>query len=346
VRGWLEQIKQCGVNLHYGSAVDFGCGVGRLSQALGKNFDRVTGVDISPTMIDVALRLNKHREKVQYLLNSHDDLTLLPDRSADFVLSFITLQHIRPHIAEKYIAEFFRIVRPGGVIYFQVPSHRRKDHLPPDAQEKPLPRSACQAAFDLAEPSGLVAEAGVPFQVAVRVRNASSTDWKQSVGFPINLGNHWLSSDGRRVLVHDDGRERFPPTLRPQEEAIFKLTVVPPAEAGQYTLDVDVVQEGVRWFTEAGSPTLRVPVRVAAPESRGPANARLEASTLSQHEEVLRGLIDAQYSPAPLFEMHGIHRDRIQALVRKHGGSILHIDEHVTEWFSYGYVIRAFAGPN
>ena len=36
------------------SALDFGCGIGRLSQALAEHFDQVYGVDISPKMIELA----------------------------------------------------------------------------------------------------------------------------------------------------------------------------------------------------------------------------------------------------------------------------------------------------
>src|SRR5262249_17960982 len=43
--------------LRRGSAVDFGCGVGRLSQALSMHFERVIGVDIAESMIRKANEL-------------------------------------------------------------------------------------------------------------------------------------------------------------------------------------------------------------------------------------------------------------------------------------------------
>ena len=42
----------------YGRALDFGCGVGRLSRGLAKCFDEAVGVDISPVMISSARKLN------------------------------------------------------------------------------------------------------------------------------------------------------------------------------------------------------------------------------------------------------------------------------------------------
>lgn len=115
-----------GVRLHYpslrqGTALDFGCGVGRLSQALALHFDRVTGVDISAEMLSHARRFNRHGDRVDYLLNTEDDLRQLPDDHFDFVYSIITLQHMEPVYARRYIAEFVRVTAPGGVILFQLP---------------------------------------------------------------------------------------------------------------------------------------------------------------------------------------------------------------------------------
>ena len=48
----LQHARSLGLKLHYrGPALDFGCGVGRLTQALCNHFDECRGVDISPTMI-------------------------------------------------------------------------------------------------------------------------------------------------------------------------------------------------------------------------------------------------------------------------------------------------------
>jgi SAM-dependent methyltransferase len=59
-----------------GSAMDFGCGVGRLTQALGSHFDRVVGVDVSPRMLELAERLNERPGTVSYVNNQAADLHL------------------------------------------------------------------------------------------------------------------------------------------------------------------------------------------------------------------------------------------------------------------------------
>jgi SAM-dependent methyltransferase len=108
--------------LRLGAALDFGCGVGRLTQALAGHFARVTGVDISADMLKLAARYNRHGDRVDYVLNTRDDLGQFADNRFDFVYSIITLQHMEPVYARRYIAEFVRITAPGGVILFQIPA--------------------------------------------------------------------------------------------------------------------------------------------------------------------------------------------------------------------------------
>lgn len=100
-------------------ALDFGCGVGRLTQALAEHFREVVGVDISHTMVEKAREYDRHPERVRYLVNTGDDLGVLEDGAFDLVYSSITLQHIPPEYQARYIAEFMRVLRPGGLAIFQ-----------------------------------------------------------------------------------------------------------------------------------------------------------------------------------------------------------------------------------
>lgn len=104
-----------------GRALDFGCGVGRLTQALAAHFDQVVGVDIADSMVRRAESFNRHGARVRYLVNTTAELPALEDATFDFVYSSITLQHIPPEAAASYIGEFFRVLRPGGVAIFDVP---------------------------------------------------------------------------------------------------------------------------------------------------------------------------------------------------------------------------------
>jgi ubiquinone/menaquinone biosynthesis C-methylase UbiE len=110
-------------------ALDFGCGVGRLSQAIASHFDRVIGVDLSPAMIEHARNYQKSGSRVEYVVNEASDLRLFRDAKFDLVYSSITLQHMPARFAKQYIAEFLRVLNPDGILLFQVPS-RRKGNLP------------------------------------------------------------------------------------------------------------------------------------------------------------------------------------------------------------------------
>jgi SAM-dependent methyltransferase len=106
-----------------GRALDFGCGLGRLSRALSHQFEEVVGVDGSHAMVGEAQRLNADVDNCSFVFNERADLALLEPASFDFVLSLITLQHVSSRAAiRSYIREFVRVTAPGGVIVFQLPT--------------------------------------------------------------------------------------------------------------------------------------------------------------------------------------------------------------------------------
>ena len=102
-----------------GRALDFGCGVGRLSKALRSYFGHVTGVDISEGMIELA---SQYAPACRFILNREEDLSLFEDNTFDFIYSNIVLQHQPTQaLARRYIGEFIRIIKPRGIIVFQMP---------------------------------------------------------------------------------------------------------------------------------------------------------------------------------------------------------------------------------
>lgn len=123
-------VAEAGVKIDLHSpALDFGCGVGRLTQALAAYFPECWGVDISPTMIALAREFSEGLPQCRFLLNESDRLDTLLDNHFGFVYSSIVLQHIERPFSCKYIAELVRVLKPGGVLVFQIPDSQRGSTL-------------------------------------------------------------------------------------------------------------------------------------------------------------------------------------------------------------------------
>jgi SAM-dependent methyltransferase len=112
----LKRIRQ--VPDPNGAVLDFGCGVGRLTQALAAHFASCVGVDISEQMIQKAEALNRHPH-CRYVVNTDEQLPFA-DATFAFIYSNIVLQHVPPRFAEGYLREFVRVLAPGGVLVFGV----------------------------------------------------------------------------------------------------------------------------------------------------------------------------------------------------------------------------------
>ncbi len=104
-------------------ALDFGCGPGRNIVRYRSLFARIDGVDIAPVSLEKAklwLRDNGVPEPNLYACNGVD-LKAIPDEQYDVVFSTICLQHICVYeIRFNYLKEFFRVLKPGGWVTFQM----------------------------------------------------------------------------------------------------------------------------------------------------------------------------------------------------------------------------------
>jgi trans-aconitate 2-methyltransferase len=101
------------------SVVDLGCGPGQLTATLAARFPEaaVVGVDSSAEMITAAA---EHRsERVRFVQG--DAINHQPDQPVDVVVSNATLQWIDGHL--ERLGHWLGLVRPGGVLAFQVPGN-------------------------------------------------------------------------------------------------------------------------------------------------------------------------------------------------------------------------------
>jgi 2-polyprenyl-3-methyl-5-hydroxy-6-metoxy-1,4-benzoquinol methylase len=112
------------------AALDFGCGIGRLSRHLAAHFETVEGVDISEQMVAIGRRVNRNVRNLTFSVNTDPNLQAFASESFDMVCSIIVLQHLPdPRIIEGYLVEFIRLLKPEGLIAFQLPTALPKVRL-------------------------------------------------------------------------------------------------------------------------------------------------------------------------------------------------------------------------
>jgi SAM-dependent methyltransferase len=142
IAGVLEAMEQRFGALERRSALDFGCGVGRLLLPLSRVFDRVDGVDVSPSMLkEAGVNLSERGINNVELLGSDDRLTSIHDHTYDLVHAHIVFQHIPKRRGYALIDTLLSHVGPKGCFYIYVPikrmaspikiaAHSIKHHVP------------------------------------------------------------------------------------------------------------------------------------------------------------------------------------------------------------------------
>lgn len=326
IRGLMDYVGSLSVPpLKRGVALDFGCGVGRLTQALAQYFGECHGVDIAETMLERARAINRHGDRCTYHLNQVNSLRLFPAETFDFIYSNIVLQHMPVEVSTSYLPEFVRVLKRGGMVVFQLPS--RLAVGPRAAQPLlhggALPDSGYRAELVILNAPGSVA-ADRPFTVRVRVVNRGDTtwpSWRDDLTHPIRLANHWARPSGE-MLAFTDGRTELPHRLAPGEAVDLDLAVKAPSTAGACTLEVDLVHELIAWFKDRGSATATVPITVEGPVAEAP----------SVPPSTDRGI-----------EMHAVPREQVIEILLEAGATIVDVQPDSwagPEWESYRYCAR------
>lgn len=126
VTGLLDRYQRHFGDLPRGSALDFGCGVGRLTLAMAAHFGQVDGVDVSPSMLAEA-RSNAGRLGVANARFVPSDDTLRHTAAQyDFVNTYIVLQHVDGARGLSFVRSLLAKVRPGGGAFIHVSLRRRE----------------------------------------------------------------------------------------------------------------------------------------------------------------------------------------------------------------------------
>lgn len=113
-----------------GSVLEIGCGIGRVLQHLAPRCREVHGIDISAEMIRRGQERLAHLPNVHFHHGNGYDLGLFEDGSFDVCYCAFAFQHMPKTTVFNYLLEAHRVLRPGGVLRFQVPNLLRDDQFP------------------------------------------------------------------------------------------------------------------------------------------------------------------------------------------------------------------------
>ena len=107
----LKKIEEMDLSLNKERCLDFGCGVGRLSNALAEHFEQVSALDVSSSMIEKAESLRKH-DNIEFILNKQPDLAVFEDETFDFIFTINRVTRISISLMFYFGIFFYQIKSP------------------------------------------------------------------------------------------------------------------------------------------------------------------------------------------------------------------------------------------
>jgi SAM-dependent methyltransferase len=127
MRGLEVEMKRCAAR-H--TALEIGCGPGRLMRPMSRHFREVHGVDVSDEMIRLARERLRDTPNAFPVHGTGADLAMFGDGAFDFVYSYAVFQHIPSRaVVFQYLREAWRVLKPGGILRCQLnglPAHARR----------------------------------------------------------------------------------------------------------------------------------------------------------------------------------------------------------------------------
>jgi len=115
---WQRRVQMLTAHLKPTDKVlEIGCGTGYFTKEIVKTGAFVTAIDISPELLNIAKEEIKETN-VSFVLENAYQMTFEAN-SFDSIVGSSVLHHLE---IEKAISEMFRVLKPGGSMYFTEPN--------------------------------------------------------------------------------------------------------------------------------------------------------------------------------------------------------------------------------
>jgi ubiquinone/menaquinone biosynthesis C-methylase UbiE len=204
------------------AALDVACGPGLVALALAEKGGRVTGIDLTPAMLDHARQLQRQAgcDNLSWDLGRADALPYASG-AFDVVVTRFSFHHLaEPPAAWK---EMVRVCRPGGrIVLCDVYTTSPEQGAEYDRLER-LRDPSHQRALPLEELRGLVRDAGLTEVEEVCTRLPMELERLLAASFPVPGS----ADEIRRAFAADVGRDRLDLGIREEEgRLVFGFPIV------------------------------------------------------------------------------------------------------------------------
>jgi len=108
--------------------LDFGCGIGRLTQPISEICGEIIGIDVSDKMIGHATKYCKGNNILFKSLNNEEG-SGLPLDCIDKAFSFLVIQHVEKPKAFKILFNIVKSLKIGGQMLIQFPSLEKNENM-------------------------------------------------------------------------------------------------------------------------------------------------------------------------------------------------------------------------
>ena len=118
VDAWDFRRELAGIDFSHGKILDAGSGSGIVSRHIAESNSacQVVGCDLSPERVKLAAATASHIGNLKFQC---EDLTHLSFESGSFdrIIARYVLEHLSPELLSQALGEFYRCLKPGGVLH-------------------------------------------------------------------------------------------------------------------------------------------------------------------------------------------------------------------------------------